>query len=204
MAADGQGGPGRPVRAVPRLRPPSGDDRVTRAGEGVDDVGEELAAQDLLAEAVLAPGRSLQLVEVPGTSLHGVDDQLITVVIDEDDQFQEATSWVDRDHQPATRVVLVVKGDVSSAHGRPRSERRHRRDGRVGSACGRRSAGHTLRTHSRTAARTASERVARPSASALAVSAARVASSSRTGTTTPGPSPTGGRPRRGLGSRDRS
>ena len=123
---------------------PSGDGRVTLAGEGVDDVGEELATQDLLAEAVLAPGRSLQLVEVPGTSLHGVDDQLITVVIDEDDQFQEVTCRVDRDHQPATRVVLVVKGDVNSAHGRPRSERRHRRDGRIGSACGRRNESFSL------------------------------------------------------------
>ena len=46
-----------------------------------------------------------------------------------------------------------------------------------------------LCTHARTAARTASERVARPSASALAVSAARAASSSRTGTTVPGPLP---------------
>ena len=92
---------------------------------------------------------------------------------------------------------------VNSARGRPRSERRCR-DGRVGSACGRRDVGQVLRTHARTAARTASERVARPSASALAISAARVASSSRTGTTVPRSALTGGRPRRALGSLDRS
>ena len=48
--------------------------------------------------------------------------------------------------------------------------------------------------HSRTAARTASERLSIPSKAARSISAASVCASRRTVTATPGPFPTGGRP----------
>ncbi|WP_268237220.1 hypothetical protein [Actinomyces gaoshouyii] len=38
-----------------------------------------------------------------------MNDQLIAVVVDEGYELQEATSRIDGDHEPAPRVVLVVK-----------------------------------------------------------------------------------------------
>jgi len=94
--------------------------------------------------------------------------------------------------------------DGSAGHGWLHGALHRHRGGHDGSASAQPDAGHATSTQALTAALIASDRFWMPSASARAVKAARVAASSRTGTTTPGPSPTGGRPRRALGRLARS
>ena len=50
-----------------------------------------------------------KFVEVLGTGFHGVDDQLVTVVVDQHDEFEKTPGRIHANQQPAPRVVLVIK-----------------------------------------------------------------------------------------------
>ena len=50
-----------------------------------------------------------KFVEVLRTGLHGVDDQLVTVVVDQHDEFEKTPGRIHANQQPAPRVVLVIK-----------------------------------------------------------------------------------------------
>ena len=57
-------------------------------------------------------------VEVLRTGLQGIDDEFLAGVEDEDNQLEDTAGGVDAEHQPSSRVVLVVewlaKQDVAS------------------------------------------------------------------------------------------
>lgn len=44
---------------------------------------------------------------MPG--LHGVDNQLVTVVVDQDDQLEWTTCRIHTDNEPAAGVILVIE-----------------------------------------------------------------------------------------------
>lgn len=136
-----------------------------------------------------AARRSLQEVEVLRASLHGMNEQLIPTVEAQDNQFQEPTVRVETQPELARGVVVVQTSDIyvmlcrvdAIVFADPVFERGFMRL-------------HATWVQARTASRIASERET-CSCSARAFNAFNNASSIRTGTTAPGPSPTVGRPR---------
>ena len=50
-----------------------------------------------------------EFFEVLGSGLHRMDDQLVTVVEDQSDQFNEPPCGIGSDHQPAPRIVFIIE-----------------------------------------------------------------------------------------------
>ena len=135
-------------------------------------------------------GVSHDQVDVLRPSLHGVDEQLGATVEAKHNQLKKATGGVEPQPQLALRTLLIKVGD---------EDRMFSRMSAVFSGDSmpqRRSVNphYAASIQAFTAARIASERLT-CSRSARAVSWASRASSIRTATISPGPSPTGRRPR---------
>lgn len=50
-----------------------------------------------------------KFVEVLGTGFHGMDDQLVTVVVDQHDEFEKTPGRIHTNQQPAPRVIFIIK-----------------------------------------------------------------------------------------------
>ena len=51
----------------------------------------------------------LDLVEVLRSGFHGVDDQLIAVVVDQGNEFEQPACRVGADHEPAAWIVFIIE-----------------------------------------------------------------------------------------------
>lgn len=50
------------------------------------------------------------IVEILRPGLHGMDDEFIAVVEDQDNELNESAGGIGPDHEPPTRIISIVEG----------------------------------------------------------------------------------------------
>lgn len=148
------------------------------------------ARQSNAVGATAAPQDSGQEVVVLGASFHGMDDELVAAVEEQDDELEQPAGHVEAEAELSGWTVVIEIRHIERAACRG--------DGAAGInavlECGGMNLDYAAPTHARMATRMASDRLTCCASARFSRASSRSASM-RTGTTVVGPSPRGGRPR---------